>query len=152
MVQEIGFVCRDPRTSDELSLERFDELGSALETALDDIEAFDVSIANANSFEDAPFLEVHDGGGCQAVHRRLREAAAVPMIPRYSYLPNITIGHYTGSYDSLQTVQALQQFRSTHFGSFRVSEVEVATLQVDVDYPPIYTTKTLALGKSIKPE
>lgn len=148
MVQEIGFVCRSPSKPDELSIERFDELSSALSTALADTEPFDVVVANANSFEDAPFLEVHDGGGCQAIHRRLREVSAVPMIPRYSYLPHVTIGHYLGSFDSLRTVQGLQPFRKTMFGTFPVTEVEIATLQVDIDYPPIFTTRTLKLEGS----
>jgi hypothetical protein len=42
----------------------------------------------------------------------------------------------------------MQEFRSAHFGTFAVTEVEVATLQVDIDYPPIYTTKTLRIGKA----
>lgn len=148
MVQEIGFVCRNPTRPDEISLERFDELTSALSTALNDTPEFTVTIANANSFEDAPFLEVHDGTGCQAIHRRLREVSAVTMIPRYSYLPHITFGHYLGSFDALDTVKVLQRFRNTTFGSFPVREVEIATLQVDVDYPPIYTTSILKLGQS----
>jgi 2'-5' RNA ligase len=146
MIQEIGFVCRKPTRPDELSIERFDELNSALSTALNDLPAFDVTIANANSFEDAAFLEVHDGGGCEAIHRRLREAAAVTMIPRFAFLPHITIAHYLGSFDALHTVQTLQDFRATEFGKFRVTEVEIATMRVDIDYPPIYTTQKLILG------
>ncbi len=146
MVQEIGFVCRNPSNPDELSLERFDELTSALSTSLTDTPCFDVQVTRANSFEDAAFLEVHDNGGCQAVHRRLREVAAVPFIPRYSYLPHLTFAHYLGDFDSLPTVQALQQFRQTSFGGFTVREVEIATMQVDVDYPPIYTTHKLPLA------
>ena len=33
MVQEIGFICRNPSKPDEISLDRFDELSSALSTA-----------------------------------------------------------------------------------------------------------------------
>jgi RNA 2',3'-cyclic 3'-phosphodiesterase len=147
MVQEIGFICRNPSQADEISIDRFDELSSALSTALSDMEAFDTNIASANSFEDAAFLEVHDGGGCEAIHRRLREVAAVPMIPRYAYLPHLTVAHYLGDYDAYPTIKVLQQFRDVVFGSFRVTEVEIATLRVDIDYPPIYTSRTLVLGK-----
>jgi 2'-5' RNA ligase len=118
-----------------------------LSPALSDMEAFDTNIASANSFEDAAFLEVHDGGGCEAIHRRLREVAAVPMIPRYAYLPHLTVAHYLGDYDAYPTIKVLQQFRDVVFGSFRVTEVEIATLRVDIDYPPIYTSRTLVLGK-----
>lgn len=145
MVQEIGFVCRNPTSADELSFERFDELSTALSTALNDMESFDVQVKGTNSFEDAAFLEVHDGGHCNALHRKLREVAAVPMIPRYAYLPHLTIAHYLGDFDSLETVRALQRFREVEFGSFRVTEVEIATLRVDIDYPPILTTRTLGL-------
>src|SRR4051812_3732825 len=64
MIQEIGFVCRTPQGPDEISIERFDELGSALSTALTDMDAFDITIRGVNSFEDAAFLEVHDAGRC----------------------------------------------------------------------------------------
>lgn len=146
MVQEIGFICRKPSKPDEISIERFDELSSALGTALSDLHPFDTNIAFANSFEDAAFIEVHDGGGCEAIHRRLREVAAVPMIPRYAFLPHLTVGHYLGDADSLPTVKALQQFREVVFGAFRVAEVEVATMRVDIDYPPIYSSRKLILG------
>ncbi|HQY31490.1 MAG TPA: 2'-5' RNA ligase family protein, partial [Thermomicrobiales bacterium] len=130
MVQEIGFVTRNPTTPDELSLDRFDELGSALGSALNDIEQFDVVVRGVNSFEDAAFLEVHDGGRCQMLHKRLREVAAVPLIPRYAFLPHITIAHYLGVFDSMPIVQALQPFRESEFGIVRISEVEIVTFRV----------------------
>jgi 2'-5' RNA ligase len=145
MVQEIGFVMRKPSRPDEISIERFDELSAALSTALGDIEPFDVQISNANSFEDAAFLEVHDGGRCELIHGRLREVAAVPMIPRYAYLPHVTIAHYLGEFDSHATVMALQEFRNATFGTFPVAEVEIVTMRVDVDYPQIYTSRKLLL-------
>lgn len=147
MIQEIGFVCRTASKPDELTIERFDELSSNLTSALDDIAAFDVTVGAANSFEDAAFLEVHDHGGCEAIHRRLREVAAVPLIPRYAFLPHVTIAHYLGSFDSLPVVKALQPFRDVEFGTFRVSEVEIVTMRVDIDYPPLYTTRKLKLRK-----
>lgn len=145
MVQEIGFVTRNPTRSDEISLERFDELCAALSTALNDIRHFEAVVANANSFEDAAFLELHDGGRIEAVHARLREVAAVPIIPRYAFLPHITVAHYLGEFDSLPMVKALQQFRGTRFGTFPVMEIEIVTMRVDIDYPQIYTIRKLPL-------
>lgn len=145
MIQEIGFVCRSASRPDELTIERFDEVSSALMSALDDIESFDITIGAANSFEDAAFLEVHDLGGSEAIHRRLREVAAVPIIPRYAFLPHVTMAHYLGNFDSLPVVKALQDFRDVQFGTFRVSEVEIITMRVDVDYSPLYTTRKLKL-------
>ena len=77
MIQEIGFVGRSPDKPDDLSLERFDELGVALSTSLADLDAFDIVVRAANSFEDAAFLEVHDGANCHLLHRKLREVSAV---------------------------------------------------------------------------
>ena len=151
MIQEIGFVCRTPAGPDEISIERFDELGSALSTALTDMDAFDISIRSVNSFEDAAFLEVHDGGRCNGLHQRLREVAAVPMIPRYAFLPHITVAHYLGGCDSQPMLTALQDFRETEFGTFHVEEVEIATLRVDIDYPPVLTTRTLNLKPRSQP-
>jgi len=145
MIQEIGFVSRTATKSDELTIDRFDELSTALSTALDDIAAFEVSIGVVNSFEDAAFLEVRDHGGSELIHRRLREVAAVPMIPRYAFLPHMTIAHYLGSFDSLPVVKALQPFRDVQFGTFEVSEVEIVTMRVDVEYSPLYTTRKLRL-------
>jgi RNA 2',3'-cyclic 3'-phosphodiesterase len=147
MIQEIGFVTRSPAKPDELSVERFDELMIALNSALNDIHAFEVCVGGANSFEDAAFLEVHDGGGSEAIHRRLREVAAVPMIPRYAFLPHVTIAHYLGSFDSLPMVKALQEFRGTTFGRFPVTEVEIVTMRTDIDYPPVYSSRKLPLRK-----
>jgi RNA 2',3'-cyclic 3'-phosphodiesterase len=147
MIQEIGFVCRTASRPDELTIERFDELSTALTTALNDIAGFEVTVGSANSFEDAAFLEIRDHGGCEAIHRRLREVAAVPMIPRYAFLPHMTMAHYLGSFDSLPMVKALQPFRDVQFGTFQVSEVEIVTMRVDIDYPPLYTTRKLKLGK-----
>lgn len=147
MIQEIGFTSSSPSRADELSFERFDELTTAFASALRDIPAFDVSVTSANSFEDAAFLEVQDGARCAAVHGRLREVAAVPMIPRYAYLPHVTIAHYLGDFDSMETLKTLQRYRNGQFGSFQVTEVEIATLRVDIDYPPIHSVRKIQLKR-----
>lgn len=147
MIQEIGFTTTEPARPEELSFERFDELTIALASALRDILSFEIAASSVNSFEDAAFLEVQDGARCSAVHERLREVAAVPMIPRYAYLPHITLGHYLGSYDSMDTLKTLQHYRGGVFGAFTVSEVEIATLRVDVDYPPIHTVRRITLKR-----
>ena len=133
MIQEIGFTSTHPSRGDELSFERFDELTTALSSALGDIPAFEIAITSASSFEDAAFLEVRDGARCAAIHGRLREAAAVPMIPRYAFLPHITIAHYLGSFDSMETLKILRRYRDVEFGTFPVTDVEIATLRVDID-------------------
>ena len=73
MIQEIGFTPTHPTRQDELTFDRFDELTAAFTSALKDMAAFDITVCSANSFEDAAFLEVQDGGRCAAVHGRLRE-------------------------------------------------------------------------------
>lgn len=147
MIQEIGFTSTRPSRPDELSFDRFDELTTAFASALTDIQAFEITVPAANSFEDAAFLEVQDGARCAALHGRLREVAAVPMIPRYAYLPHITIAHYLGSYESMATLKTLQGHRGEGFGSFPVLEVEIATLRVDIDYPPIHSVRRIPLKR-----
>jgi 2'-5' RNA ligase len=147
MIQEIGFTTTHPTRQDELTFDRFDELTTAFSSALRDISPFQISVGSANSFEDAAFLEVQDGGRCSAVHGRLREVAAVPMIPRYAYLPHITIAHYLGSFDSMDTLRTLQRYRNVEFGKFEVTEIEIATLRVDIDYPPIHSVRKISLKR-----
>ena len=147
MIQEIGFTSTNPTRGDELSFERFDELTTAFSSALRDISPFEIGICSANSFEDAAFLEVQDGARCAAVHGRLREVAAVPMIPRYAYMPHITVAHYLGSFDSMETLKTLQSYRDVQFGAFEVTEVEIATLRVDIDYPPIHSVRKITLRR-----
>jgi hypothetical protein len=46
----------------------------------------------------------------------------------------------------MDTLKTLQQYRGVEFGSFPVTEIEIATLRVDIDYPPIHSVRKIALN------
>ena len=147
MLQEIGFVCDTPQRPDEITPDRFNELLTAFRGLAREVEPFALAIGGANSFEDAAFLEVRDRGASASIHGRLREIAAVPMIPRYPYLPHVTICHYTDEHDPLPTISLLREWRPIVFGSVRVTSLEICTLRVDIDYAPFETRLRIPLKR-----
>ena len=146
MLQEIGFVTPTPEKDVELTPARFHELRSAVGSVSKDIGPFRMSVGGANSFQDAPFLEVRDDGACNLIHSRLRELAAVPIVPQYPFLPHVTIGHYIGDIDPIATITLLRDYHRTEFGSFDVDAIELATLRVDVDYVPFEPNQIIRLS------
>lgn len=146
MLQEIGFVTLNPTKDDEITPARFDELRTAIRSVSNDVGPFQMAVGGANSFQDAPFLEVRDEGACSLIHSRLRELAAVPIVPRYPYLPHVTVGHYIAELDPIPTIALLREFHQTQFGSFAVDAIELATLRVDLDYAPFEPTQIIRLS------
>lgn len=136
-LQELGFVCASPGRIDEITPTRLDEFVSAAATAVGDVPAFEVRLGGANSFQDAAFLDVHDGGNCAPIHARLFELAAIPRAPYYPFLPHATIAHYTAEAPNLHLAAALAPWRTTTFGTFRITEIEVVTMRLDEPYPPL---------------
>jgi len=145
MLQEIGFVTFTPVKDDEITPARFDEIRSAIGSVSKDIGAFRLSVGGVNSFQDAPFLEVRDDGVCNVIHTRLRELAAVPIVPRYPYLPHVTVGHYVADVDPIPSIALLRQHRDTEFGTIQVDTIELATLRVDIDAAPFETNQIIRL-------
>lgn len=145
MLQEIGFVTFAPVKDDEITPARFDEIRSAIGSVAKDIGPFRMSIGGGSSFQDAPFLEVRDDGACNLIHTRLRELAAVPIVPRYPFLPHVTIGHYIRDVDPIPTIALLRQHRETEFGSIEVDAIELATLRVDIDAAPLEPNQIIRL-------
>ena len=145
MLQEIGFVTFAPVKDDEITPARFDEIRSAVGSVSKDIGPFRMSVGSANSFQDAPFLQVSDDGVCNLIHTRLRELAAVPIVPRYPYLPHVTVGQYVKEVDPIPTITLLRQYRDTEFGSFKVDAIELATLRVDIEGAPFKPNQFIRL-------
>ncbi|MBA2248085.1 MAG: hypothetical protein H0W23_08150, partial [Chloroflexia bacterium] len=61
-IQELGFVTDTPEQRDELTLPRLREFISLAEHPVMDFPRFEITLGGANSFVDAAFLDVHDGG------------------------------------------------------------------------------------------
>lgn len=145
-LQELGFICESPQRSEEITDARVEEFVTGASTALASAVPFDLRLGGANSFQDAPFLDVHDRGQCSRMHARLRELAAVPTQPRYAYVPHMTVGHYTGEAPTQPLQEALSILRDRRFGSFTVHEVEVVTLSLGGPYPELVPVATIPLG------
>jgi 2'-5' RNA ligase len=145
MLQEIGFVCDRPRGRDEWSAGRLEEYVVAATGAVAEATPFDLRLGGANSFQDAVFLDVHDRGACARLHTRFHDLAAVPIVPRFAFLPHTTIAHYTeeGPIGSLPATIA--RFRDRRFGTFVVSQIEVVTLRLDEPYPELETYAVMPL-------
>ena len=146
MLQEIGFVSSRPTRRHEWSFERLEEYVTAATGAVAEAEPFEISAGGANAFQDAVFLDVHDRGATSRLHTRLHELAAVPMVPRFAYLPHLTIAHFTARapLDNLPAVIA--PFRDQTFGKWLVSEIEIVTLRLDEPYPELERYARLPLS------
>jgi 2'-5' RNA ligase len=147
MLQELGFVCDKPKRRDELSPARLEEFVASVTPALADATAFEIRAGGANAFQDAVFLDIHDRGYCARLHSRIREIAAVPTIPRFAYLPHVTIAHFTESAPIGNLPATIARWRDREFGAFNVEQLEVVTLRVDKPYPPLETYAALPLVK-----
>ncbi len=136
-LQELGFVCDNPERPDEITPARLDEFALAAAGPVGERDAFDLILGGVNSFQDAAFLDVDDGGHCARLHGRLFELAAIPRAPRFAYLPHATIAHYTRDAPVDNMAADLARWRDVPFGAFRVSQVEIVTLRLDQSYPPL---------------
>jgi 2'-5' RNA ligase len=138
-LQELGFVVSSPKSPDEIDQERLDEIVSQLPAALSGAPAFDLRLGGANSFQDAIFLDVHDRGHCGRLHTRLRELAGVLSVPKFAYLPHVTLAHFTAPEPSGELPQLIGRWRDRRFGSLDVTSIEVVTMDVRLTYPRLAT-------------
>ncbi|MDP9365853.1 MAG: 2'-5' RNA ligase family protein, partial [Chloroflexota bacterium] len=144
-LQELGFVCETPGRPDEITRRRLEEFATSAVGAIAERAPFDVLLGGINSFQDAAFLDVHDGGACAQLHARLFELAGVQRSPRYAYLPHVTVGHYTAGAPADGLAADLAPWRDTRFAAFRATEIEIVTLRLDEPYPPLESYAVLPL-------
>lgn len=134
-LQELGFVTHDPQQADEITPAALEEFVTMAAAPVGERPPFPVTLGGASSFRDAPILEVHDDGECGRLHQRLFEISANLRSPGFPYLPHVTLGHYTEPVGPEQALALLSAWRNTEFGTFQVTEVEIATLVTDEPYP-----------------
>jgi 2'-5' RNA ligase len=134
-LQELGFVTDQPRHEDELSPSELEEFVTLAAGPVGERPPFLIRLGGASSFHDAPFLEVHDDEQSSRLHQRLYEISAGQRSPRFSYLPHVTIGHYTAPTPAAAAIEVLSRWQDTLFGEFEVTEVEIATLATNEPYP-----------------
>ena len=145
-LQELGFVVDDPSRPDELSKVRLEEFAQSAVGPVADRRPYRVRVGGLNSFEDAPFLEVHDDGSTSALHTRLFELSAIPRAAPFAYLPHVTIGHYLGEGRPSDVAAEIEPFRGRVFGEFTVEAVEIVTLDPAETYPALRPYAIIPLG------
>lgn len=144
-LQELGFVKDKPEGADEIDQNRLDEFVSQLPSALEGAPRFDLRLGGANSFQDAVFLDVHDRGHCGRLHTRIRELSGILSVPRFAYLPHVTIGHFTAPEPIDALPQLIGRWRDRRFGTIDVKQIEVMTMDVRLTYPRLASYATYEL-------
>ena len=145
-LQELGFVVDDPSQPDELSTVRLEEFAQSAVGPVADRRPYRVRVGGLNSFEDAPFLEVHDDGSTSALHTRLFELSAIPRAAPFAYLPHVTIGHFLGHGRPSDVVAEIEPFRDRVFGELTIAAVEIVTLDPADTYPALRPYAIIPLG------
>mgnify|MGYP001351520078 CR=1 FL=1 len=146
-VQELGFLAEQPRRRDEISPARLREVIAQAEVPISDFPPFDITLGGVNSFVDAAFLDVHDDGWLARIHRRLADFVVIPPDQRFSYLPQVTIAHYTGHAPIGNLPAVLAPWRDQPFGGFRVTTIDIVRLRTDEPYPPLVVEHQFVLGR-----
>jgi len=145
-VQEIGFITDDPGKRDELAPDRLDEFIAMCERPLLDFPRIPIVFGGVNSFADAAFLDIHDGGWLSRIHRRMLDFVPRPANTKYPYLPHMTIAHYdqVAPVDNLPAV--LADWRDRLFGDFVADRIDVVLLSTKETFPPFEVVHTFELG------
>lgn len=138
-LQELGFVVERPNGAEEIDQARLDEFVAQLPSALTGAPKFDLRLGGANAFQDAVFLDVHDRGHCGRLHARLRELAGILNVPKFAYLPHMTIAHFTAEEPIDELPQLIGRWRDRRFGNVQVAAIEVVTMDVRLTYPRLAT-------------
>ena len=145
-LQELGFVVDQASRPDELSKVRLEEFAQSAVGPVADRRPYRVEVGGLNSFEDAPFLEIHDDGSTSALHTRLFELSAIPRAAPFAYLPHVTIGHYLGAGRPSDVIAMIEPFRDRVFGELTVEAVEIVTLDPAETYPALRPYAIIPLG------
>jgi 2'-5' RNA ligase len=145
-IQELGFVTETPEQRDELTPARLQEFIAIAQHPVVDFPRFEISLGGANSFIDAAFLDVHDGGWLSRIHRRLLDFVVIPPDSRFPFLPHATIAHYTKSAPVGNLPAVLADWRDQTFGSFKATHVEIVLLDTSTAYPELETVHAFELG------
>lgn len=148
-LQEIGFIGDPPERPDEISTARLEEFAHAAADALAQLAPFTIELGGANSFQDAVFLDVADPGPVARIHERLFDLAASPRLPAFAFLPHCTIAHYDGSTPVTAAAAAIAPWRTSPFGAFLATEIEIVTIDPAEPYPLLENYAAIPLGAPV---
>lgn len=145
-IQELGYLTDQPDGRDEITEAWLDEYLDQCSLSLKDFRPFDVTLGGANSFADAAFLDVHDGGWLSRIHDVLVDFVSQPPRTRYPYLPEFIIAQYVTSAPIGTLVHDLTPFRDHNFGTFRVESVDVLRIPTGETWAQPQLVKRFPLG------
>jgi len=145
-ILELGIVRDEPSERDEISRNRLGEFITQAQRPLVDFPRFPVFLGPVNSFADAVFLDVHDGGWLSRIHRRLIDFGPVPPSTRFPYLPHLTLGHYDRAAPIGNLPAVLAEWRDLPIGEFLIEHVDVVTVDTNAAFPPFQVVHEFALG------
>ncbi len=102
-----GFLADERRFDDDYGRQQLDAHCRLLEDAR--LKPFEIEIHGLKSFASAPFLQVHDReGGIEQVREVLQTAAV--EIERDHFTPHVTVGLYSGAFESAVVLERIQAF------------------------------------------
>ena len=102
-----GFLVHERRWHDDYDKSQFDAHCRLLKESK--LEPFPIEIHDLNSFASAPFFKVHD---CQGGIEKIRALLSTTEIDigRDRYSPHVTIGLYSGAFDSRVVMERIRAF------------------------------------------
>ena len=149
-VKMVGFQVVKRTRPDEVLPEEVGPMLCDGERALAGQEPFPVGIGPVNAFNDAVFLEVHDGGRLKALHQQLLDTLA--LCPRFphdgdSYLPHLTLARYASQEGLGELKERLAALRTERLGTLPVQRVELVKAWLGGEYPELNVVQPIQLGR-----
>lgn len=103
------------------SQHQFDRQCKALESA--NLSSFSLSVGELNSFAGSPYIAIVDGDAGINTIRNILRGVAVEDSPSQQYIPHMTLGFYSGAFNSSWVVECLKRFRSGPIADLYVDEI-----------------------------
>ncbi len=146
-VMGLGFLAKSEEYEDDILVENLQRIINQAKEVLQPFSKFDVFLSKLNIFPDVVFVEVHDGGKIEEIHRRLQ---AIPEIRKRkfgysSFLPHISIMHFQKKEDLTRLISCLEKLRDTEFGKMTANSIELVNAHLFKKYPKLNTIHTFEL-------
>jgi 2'-5' RNA ligase len=143
----LGFLVKSEEYDDDILIENLQRIVNQAKEALHPLSRFDIFLSKLNIFPDVVFVEVHDGGKIEEIHRTLQ---AIPEIRKRkfdypSFLPHISIMRFQDNKDFTRLISHLEKLRDTKLGKMTVHSVELVNAHLLKKYPKLNTIHTFEL-------
>jgi 2'-5' RNA ligase len=143
----LGFLAKSEEYEDDVLVGNLRRIINQAKEVLQQFSRFDVFLSKLNIFPDVVFVEVHDGGKIEEIHRRLQ---AIPEIRKRkidcpSFLPHISIMHFQKKEDFTRLISCLEKLRDTELGKMTVNSIELVNAHLFKKHPKLNTIQTLWL-------